>query len=349
MKIVVTGASGNVGLGVLRAFAADSEDHSVVGICRRPPDPVAPFDAVTWHACDLGSDDAPDVLDEAMADADAVVHLAWMFQPIRQGQRLHRTNYKGTVAVLEAARRARVPHVVHGSSIAAYAPAGEHPVDETWPTTGVPGSVYGCGKVEVEAMLRRFAAQNPDIAVAVIRPTLVAQRAASASFLALFFDPVVPQWSIRLLRDGKVPLLPLPHGLEVQLVHADDVGDAVLRIVQRRATGAFNLAADTLDAAGLAALVQARAVELPGIVMRSAVGVLWRLRLVGLSPGWFDVGTRSPLVDTSRARAELGWAPRKNSTDCAREQLAGLADAAPGPSAALRRDRLKDAGTARLT
>ena len=341
MKVVITGASGNVGTGVLRALAADGPDHRIVGVCRRPPaDGV--FDGVVWQACDLGQEGARDVLDRVMVDADAVVHLAWMFQPVRQGERLHRTNYKGTAAVLAAARRAGVPHVVHASSIAAYQPADDRPVPETWPTTGVPGSVYGTGKVEVEAAVDRFARENPDIAVTVVRPTLVAQSAASASFLALFFDPLVPRWLIRLLRAGRVPLLPLPAGILVQLVHADDVGDAIVRILSRRATGAFNLAADTVTAADLARVVGARAVPVPGRVMRVAVSLLWRLRAIGMSPGWFDVGTRSPLIDTTRARTELAWTPRVTSIDCAREQLTGLADATPGPSPALRRDRLRD-------
>lgn len=348
MKIVITGASGNVGTGVLRALAADREEHEVVGICRRPPDPVPPYDAATWRRCDLADARARDVLDEAFAGADAVVHLAWMFQPLRHGEQLHRTNYKGTVAVLDAVKRAGVPHVVQTSSIAAYAPSAG-PVDEDWPTTGVPGSVYGQGKAEVEVLLRRFAEENPEVAVAVVRPTLVALREASASFLALFFDPITPRWLLRLVERGKLPVLPLPAGLEVQLVHADDVGDAVVRILRNRASGAFNLAADVVTAADLARLAGARLLPVPDRLVRAAVGVLWRLRAIGMSPGWFDVGTRSPLVDTARARSELSWVARTSSTDAAREQLTGLADGAEGGSPALRRDRLSGATEPALT
>ncbi|MCR3750439.1 NAD-dependent epimerase/dehydratase family protein [Lentzea californiensis] len=342
MKIVITGASGNIGSGVLRALAADDEDHEVVGICRRPPAGGPPFDAVSWQACDLGDEDCRGVLDEAMAGADAVVHLAWMFQPTRRQLRLHRANDHGTTAVLDAARRAGVKHVVHMSSIGAYRPAGDRPVPEKWPTTGIPGSVYGIGKARAETTLTGFASDNPDIAVTVLRPTLVAQRAASASFLALFFDPLAPRWLIRLLRDGRIPLLPLPSGLRVQLVHADDVGDAVVRVLRTQATGTFNLAAEPLTAADLAQVVGARAVPVPSAIMRAAVNLLWRARAIRMSPGWFDVGTRSPLVDTTRARTELDWVPRTSSADCAREQIIGLADATAGPSAALARAKLRE-------
>lgn len=349
MRIVITGASGNVGTGVLRALATDREEHEVVGVCRRPPDPVPPYDAAAWRSCDLADSAAPDLLDEAFAGADAVVHLAWMLQPSRHGELVHRTNYKGTVAVLEAARRAGVPHVVHMSSIAAYAPAGPEPVTEDRPTTGVPGSRYGQGKAEVEAVLRRFAADHPGVAVTVVRPALVAQREASASFHALFFAPITPRRLVGLVRSGRLPVLPLPAGLRVQLVHADDVGDAVVRILRRRARGAFNLAADTLTARDLARLVGARLLPVPPGLMRAAVGVLWRLHAIGMSPGWFDVGTRSPLVDTGRAGAELGWAARTSSADAARELLAGLADGAEGGSPVLHRDRLRGTPTPALT
>ncbi|MGZ3144343.1 NAD-dependent epimerase/dehydratase family protein [Lentzea chajnantorensis] len=340
MKVVITGASGNVGTGLVRALAADSTHHEVIGVCRRPPDAVAPYAAVRWVECDLADDSAPDVLEEAMRGANAVVHLAWMFQPVRDGERLQRTNFKGTTAVLRAARRAGVRQVVHGSSIAAYAPAPA-PVDESAATTGIPGSSYGAGKSEVESEVARFAQENPDIAVALVRPALVAQAGASASFLALFLDPVVPRQLFGLLRRGKLPLLPLPSSLRVQLVDADDVGDAIVRILKTRARGPFNIAADTLDVTDLASTAGARAVPVRPGIARALVSLLWRLRVLRMSPGWFDVGTRSPLVDTARARTELGWVPRKSSAACAREQLAGLAEATALPSPALRRDRFK--------
>ncbi|HUQ57006.1 NAD-dependent epimerase/dehydratase family protein [Lentzea sp.] len=341
VKVVITGASGNVGTGLIRALAADSPDHEVVGVCRRPPDAVPPYDSVTWQACDLAADDAPEVLEEVMRGADAVVHLAWMFQPVRDRTRLQRTNFKGTAAVLRAARRAGVPRVVHCSSLSAYGPAPTATVREDAATTGIPGSLYGEGKAEAEAELARFVAENPDIAVAIVRPTLVAQAGASASYLALFLDPVVPRQIFGLMRRGRLPVLPLPSPLRVQFVHADDVGDAIVRILHRRARGPFNIAADTLELEDLAAVAGARAVPVPARVVKAVVTVLWKLRALHMSPGWFDVGTTSPLIDTSRARDELGWVPRKTSADCAREQIAGIADATALPSPALRRDRFR--------
>jgi hypothetical protein len=63
--------------------------------------------------------------------------------------------------------------------------------------------------------------------------------------------------------------------------------------------------------------------------------VLSAARLLALTPDWYDVAFNSPLMDTSKARRELGWAPKKSSTESARELIDGLADGAVGTSAAM--------------
>jgi nucleoside-diphosphate-sugar epimerase len=341
VRIVITGASGNIGTGLLRALARDEEDHSVVGVCRRLPEVAPPFDTAEWRCVDVGDPNAEQELIDAFTGADAVVHLAWVFQPVRDTLHLHRTNYDGTAAVLRAVRAAGVPHLVHGSSIGAYAEGATEPVDESWTSTGISTSVYGKGKAEAERMIERFALENPDVVVTSVRPTLVAQRSASASLTALFFDPIVPRALIRFVQSGRLPLLPLPAGFKVQLVHADDVGDALVRILRRRAGGPFNLAADVLTVDDLAEVVNARPLPVPAGLVRAAVWLGWRLRAIRMSPGWFDVGTRSPLVLTTRAREELGWKPRVSSAEAAVEQLAGMAAGTDDRSPALRRDRMR--------
>jgi len=335
-RIVVTGASGNVGTGLLRALGQELPDAEVVGVCRRPPPPVAPYDRARWHALDLATPAAADTLTGIVAGASAVVHLAWAIQPVRDPASLYRTNVEGSRHVLRAVRAAGVPHLVHASSLGVYAPAaGRDPVDESHADSGHATSVYSRHKTTVERLLDRLARERPEIILTRFRPTLVVQRAAATEIANLFLGRFVPRVLLRALRRGLVPLLPLPAGLALQFVHADDVGVAVARMLGRRAGGVFNLAAEPLGPTALAALARARPLPLPAAALRGAVAVLSALRLLAMSPGWFDVATRTPLMDSARAAADLGWTPRHSSFDAARELLDGMADGARGASAAL--------------
>ncbi|GAA4012209.1 NAD-dependent epimerase/dehydratase family protein [Allokutzneria multivorans] len=334
MRIVITGASGNLGTALLRRLGESGEQHEIVGVCRRPPPASSPpYHLAAWQAADITDTER---LSEIFAGADAVVHLAWAVQPIRDEQWLHHVNVEGSRAVFEATRRAGVPHLVHASSVGAYAPSAL-PVDESSPTTGVPSSIYSRHKVAVERELAGFT----DLSVAVVRPTLVMQRVASAGIAALYLRPLVTPFLLRV----RPPLLPIPAGLKLRLVHADDVADAIISILEKRATGAFNLSADdTLDRDALAEVARAKAIPVPDVLVKAIVALLWRARLIGTSPGWFDLAAVSPLLDTSRARRELGFSPRHSSADCAREQLAGMRAGVRGTSPALSAGKLSGSG-----
>ena len=133
MRIVITGASGNVGTALLLRLGSD--EHELIGVSRRPPPAAPPYSWASWHTIDVGADSAKKQLTHAFAGADAVVHLAWRLQSQQHGRaEMMRTNRNGTCAVAEAARAAGVGHLVHMSSIGAYSPGPGLEVDESWPT-----------------------------------------------------------------------------------------------------------------------------------------------------------------------------------------------------------------------
>ncbi len=191
MRIVVVGATGNVGTALLRRLAAarlagewsgagsgdgvGDDDLQVVGVARRLPDArVAPYDVAVWHALDVGDPGVVPQLAAVLQGADAVVHLAWALQPTHDIPAQRRTDVDGQAHVLEAAVRAGVGHVVIASSVGAYRgvdPAGKRtPVDETWPATGIPTATYSKHKAANEAALDAFAAAHPTITVSRLRP-----------------------------------------------------------------------------------------------------------------------------------------------------------------------------------
>lgn len=340
MRVVVVGASGNVGTAVLRRFAQDATITSVVAVARRVPDdtPPPPYDLPTWEACDVGADVPEDQvvtrLADVLAGADAVVHLAWAIQPSHDRRRLRATNVVGTRRVVRAAAHAGVPHVVVASSVGAYSPSpGDERRDESWPTGGVHSSQYSTDKAAVEALLDRAEAAT-SLVVARLRPALVFQHDAGHEIARNFLGPLVPH---RLL-DGDVPLLPWPRGLRVQAVHAEDLADAFREAVVRQARGAFNIAApDVVRGPDAAALVSgARLREVPARAARLALSAGWHARAVPVGPGWLDMGMNVPLLDTTRAERGLGWRPRWTGVQALHEVLRGIAAGAGTSSPPLR-------------
>jgi nucleoside-diphosphate-sugar epimerase len=337
MRIVVVGASGNVGTAVLRRLGAESGVNAVTGVARRlpPPSAGAPYDGVDWVRADVGEPSSVATLVDAFAGAAAVIHLAWQIQPSHQRERIRRTNVRGTAHVAEAAVRAGVPALVVASSVGAYAPGPkDRAVAEAWPVTGVPTSTYSRDKVAVEALLDRVEREQPALRVVRLRPGLTFQRAAASEIARLFVGPLAP---LGLLRHRRLPLVPSGRRLRVQGVHADDVADAYLRAALADVRGAFNIAADpVLDADSLAPLLRGRPVPVPPALLRAGASLTWHARLQPVEPGWIDLATRCPLLDCSRAAADLGWRPGTDARDALLELLAGMADSAGAATAPLR-------------
>jgi nucleoside-diphosphate-sugar epimerase len=333
--VVVTGASGNVGSGVLRALAERLPDAHVVGVCRRPPSNGDIYERVRWHSVDLASPSATAELAPVLRGADAVIHLALAVQPVRDEDYLYRANVLGTQSVLHAMLIAGVGRLVYASSLGVYAPGATAPVTESWPDTGQPTSIYSRHKVMVERLLDQFVDEHPGVAVARFRPTVVVQRNAAWLIRNLYLGPLIPLAAMRALRRRALPVVPLPKGLALQFVHADDVGLAVVTLLQHRAHGSYNIAADPLDGHAVAGLVGARPIDVDPRWMRRVISAASLIRVVAVTPGWYDVATNSPLMDTSKAHRELGWAPKRTSTQCAVELIEGLAESAVGTTAAM--------------
>lgn len=239
---------------------------------------------------------------------------------------LRRVNVEGTRRVANAVAAAGVPHLVVASSVGAYSPdRTSQPRDEAWPTGGIESSHYSVDKAAQERVLDEFAAQHPDVVVTRLRPALIFQADAGSQIQRYFLGGWVP---VQLLRAGRPPTLPLPRGIRIQAVHADDIGRAYAAAVVSKAPGAFNICADDLlGPQELADVVDhGRYLELPPRVFRAAVLAGHKLRLVAADEGWLDMAMLVPVMDNSRAKAELGWEPRYSAAGALGELLRGMAD-----------------------
>src|SRR3954454_5806531 len=278
MKVVVVGATGNVGTSVLHALASDASVDSVLGVARRLPS--MSFPKTDWAAADITRDS----LEPLFAGADAVVHLAWLIQPSRRLDVTRATNVDGSARVFRAAGKAGVGALVYASSVGAYSPGPkDRAVDESWPTEGIETSFYSRHKAAVERILDSFEAAHPEGRAVRLRPGLIFQREAASEIRRLFAGPFLPG---PLVRRSLIPIVPRIDRLRFQAVHSHDVGDAYrLAIVDENARGAFNIAAEpVLDPDSLGHILGARPVPVPARLLRGAAGLTWRLRLQPTSP-----------------------------------------------------------------
>jgi UDP-glucose 4-epimerase len=322
MRVVVCGATGNVGTSVVSALSADPDISEIVAIARRPP--ARALGRARFVKADIAADD----LSETFRGADAVLHLAWLIAPGRDEAMTARVNLNGTRLLLRSVVDAKVPALIYASSVGAYAPGPkDRRVDESWPTTGIPSSFYSRHKAAVERDLDRLGADQPDVRIVRLRPGLIFKRAAATEIRRLFAGPLLPS---ALLRSRLVPFAPDVPGLRFQAVHADDVGDAYRRAVVSDVAGPFNVAAEpAIGIDELAALLRVnRRVRLAPRVLRAAAAAAYRLRLTPTEPGWLDLALNVPLMDTARIREQLGWTPHRSATDALAELAEGMREGA---------------------
>ena len=323
MRVVVVGATGNIGTSLLDALAFDDGVSSVLGIARRTPTADDwSAEKAAFAALDVATDD----LAPHFAGADAVVHLAWLFRPTHDPMATWRANVGGSMRVFEAAASAGVGTLVYSSSVGAYSPGADAPVDESWSTDSVPTAAYGREKAYVERVLDAVEARYSSMRVVRLRPAFVFKREAASQQRRLFAGPLLPG---TLLRPGRLPVVPYPAGLRFQAVHSVDVADAFRRALHADVRGAFNIAADPLiDADRIGEILGARVVSVPPPLVRAAVSAAWHLRLEPTDPALLDLALQLPLMNVTRARTELAWAPRISAVDALRSALVGMADGA---------------------
>jgi nucleoside-diphosphate-sugar epimerase len=324
MRVVVVGASGNVGTSVLRSLAEEPAVESVLGLCRRTPGAGASFPKTEWRSADI----VRTPLRPLFQGADAVIHLAWLIQPARDRATVRAVNVDGSARVFRAAAAAGVGTLVYASSVGAYAKGPKDKrVDESWPTSGIPSSFYSRHKAEVERLLDRHESEHPGMRVVRLRPALIFKRDAASGIRRLFAGPLLPGF---LVRRWLIPAVPAAARLVFQAVHSHDVGDAYrLALVNDEARGAFNIAAEpVLGPPELGRVLGARPIPVPAAALRAGAALSYRLRLQPSEPGWVDMGLGVPLMDTERARTQLSWSPRHSAADALRDLLDGIRDGA---------------------
>lgn len=327
LTVAVTGPTGEIGISAVAALEREPAVDRIVGMARRPFDPAARG----WVKTEYRQGDILDraAVDGLVDDADVVVHLAYLIMGSREESRT--INLTGTRNVFEATVAAARPNrLVYTSSVAAYGYHADNPVPLT-EDVAVRGSkehYYSEQKAECEAVLHEVT-EGTGLEVYVLRPCIVAGPEATALADSMPWRQLRESLPGQLRGvvttiQGMLPLLPDP-GVALQLVHHDDVASAIaLAATGAGPPGAYNLAADgEISLSEVAAATGTRSVRVPQSAATAVSAILARLPMVPAAAEWVHVARSSVVMDTTRAKQQLGWQPRHTS----RETLDALAAA----------------------
>jgi nucleoside-diphosphate-sugar epimerase len=327
LTVAVTGPTGTFGFGLMPLLQADDRIKRIVGIARRPFDPAEHgWTKMEYRQGDVRDQDA---LEEAFRDADVVVHLAFMITGTAPRQTIHEINVEGTANTFRAAAVAGADRFVYASSVAAYGFHDDNPVGmtEDWPTRPADHLFYAQEKAQVEKALFEQAKEHPELQLYLLRPPIVlGPHAVGAKDIMPAPVAAAGKRALELLRALPVPVPTLAPDVPVQLIHEDDVGQAFLQcIVGAGPPGPYNIAADGIvTGAEIARELGLAPVSVPGAIVHRAAGAIAALPDVpGMPPAaqWVEAASHPAIMDTSKAKRELGWKPRHSAIDSLRATL----------------------------
>jgi UDP-glucose 4-epimerase len=296
LTVAVTGPTGDIGRALLRRLDTDPTVGRVLGMARREFDPASMgLRKTEYRQGDVLDRDA--VIDLA-SDVDVLVHLAFIIVGGREETRS--VNLEGSGNVFEAARGVR--RLVYTSSVAAYGFHADNPqpLTEDVPVRGTDAHYYSAQKAELEQTLRE-ALEGADTEAYVFRPCIVAGGDALALIEA--FPPLIRKSPLP-------PVLPDP-GTPFQLVHTEDVAEALAAAVRGEGeAGIYNLAgAGTISVGELARALGWRSVPVLKAGVSLGAGVVDFLPLMPPQASWLHALRVPVVMDTARAREQLGWEP----------------------------------------
>ncbi len=330
LTVAVTGPTGEIGIAFLRALEHSDKVAEVRGMARRPFAPEAQGLSKTTYV-------QGDVLDREAVDrlvdgVDVVVHLAFLiFGDPKQSREI---NLTGSRNVFEATAVSGAKRLVYTSSVAAY---GFHesnplPLHEDLGPAGTEDFYYSAQKAELEATLQE-ALEGSGVEAYVFRPSIVGGPDSPALVTNVPYigtpaslPPVLRNIIDMLPKPGPVILDP---GTPMQLVHADDVADALVKAVEGQgAPGYYNLAADgEFTMSDLARELGWRSIPVPDIAVDVTAELVKRLPAMPSQAAWIQTARIPVVMDTSRAREALGWVPRHDVMDTLRETVDGARQA----------------------
>ena len=326
VTVAVTGPTGEIGKSFVRALEQAEGVGEIRGMARRPFDPAS----LGWERTSYVQGDILDrrAVDDLVAGADVVVHLAFLI--FGDAGETRRTNLEGSRHVFEAAAAAGANRIVYTSSVAAYGFHADNPLPlvEDLPARGTESLYYSAQKAELEGVLAE-SLDGSTTAAYVFRPCIVGGPESPALVEHIPYvqaAAVLPALLRRLVNALPTPAPVLPDfGVPMQLVHADDVAQAlVAAVLGRGEPGVYNLAgAGEVTLADLARELGWHSIRVPRTTLDLTGALVERFPFAPTGAQWVQALRVPVVMDTTKARTQLGWRPAYDAQETLRATVAG--------------------------
>ena len=299
-RVAVTGAAGYVARTLMARLAREPTVERILAMDVRPLPAESAKGPVVFARHDVTRPFGPLLRKHRI---DALAHLAYVMRPSRDREAARRVNVDGTASALASCEDAGVRHMLYLSSTSVYGAHADNPplLGEEAPPRPPRGFQYSEDKAAAERLIADFAASRPDFSAVVLRACPALGPSADNFIASAFSKPFL--------------VGARGHDPHMQLVHEDDLAEALCRCLLSRVSGTYNLAGDGLIRwSEMARIFGRRVLWMPGPLLRFLVGVSWALWLQSDSPpSGLDFITHSWAASNDRARRELGIRPRHTS------------------------------------
>jgi nucleoside-diphosphate-sugar epimerase len=239
---------------------------------------------------------------------DVVHHTAALVPLTKSGTRFHAVNAEGSRIVAEEAVRAGVSGFIHMSSSAVYGIPERCPITSS--TTPRPIEPYGKAKLAGEAAVRE-ACDGSGMIVLFIRPRTILGPGRMGIFQILF-DWIGEGRNIYVIGSGNE---------RFQFVHADDLVDAYMLLLDAGRSGTFNVGTDRFGTMreALEHLVAyagspSRVRSLPAWPAIRTLDMLDHLGVSPLAP-WHYLTYHKAFHFDAAPLLEMGWKPRYSNDE----------------------------------
>jgi UDP-glucose 4-epimerase len=230
---------------------------------------------------------------------DTFVHAAFLSMPTHASTWAHELEDIGTMHVLNACAETRVRKFVLASTTMVYGASPLNPnfLSEEHELRGRPGSRFVQDKVEAERQVARFARENPETLVTVLRAAPILGPTVENFVTRFFSRPVAP------VLMGYDPLM--------QFVHEQDVIDAHKAVLDQDHPGIFNIVGDgVLPYSTILAMMGKFPLPMPHFLARGLSHALWVTQVFDAPPNFLDFLRYLCVADGQKARETLGFQPR---------------------------------------